>query len=49
MAREYMIRLEPEDLEDANKVQELAESAGMTPEAFREEFSRIWSPSSATA
>jgi 6-phosphofructokinase 1 len=49
VAREYMIRLEPEDLADADKAQRLAEAAGMTPDAFREEFSRTWSASGATA
>jgi 6-phosphofructokinase len=49
VAREYMIRLEPEDLQDADKVRQLAEEAGMTPDAFREEFSKISSPSGATA
>jgi 6-phosphofructokinase 1 len=49
VAREYMIRLTPEDLADEEKTRRLAEAAGMTPEAFREEFSRIWSQSAATA
>jgi 6-phosphofructokinase len=41
VAREYMIRLEAEDFDDASKVAALAEQAGMTPEAFREEFSKV--------
>ena len=48
VAREYMIRLEPEDLDDAEKAQQLAETAGMTLEAFREEYSRLWRTSAAT-
>jgi len=48
VAREYMIRLEPEDLDDAEKAQQLAETAGMTLEAFLEEYSRLWRTSAAT-
>jgi 6-phosphofructokinase 1 len=48
VAREYMIRLEPEDLDDEEKAQQLAETAGMTLEAFREEYSRLWRTSAAT-
>jgi 6-phosphofructokinase 1 len=48
VAREYMIRLEPEDLDDEGKAQQLAETAGMTLEAFREEYSRLWRTSAAT-
>jgi ATP-dependent phosphofructokinase / diphosphate-dependent phosphofructokinase len=39
VAREYMIRLEAEDLEDEAKVGQLAEAAGISPEEFRAEFS----------
>ncbi|HEU0075914.1 MAG TPA: diphosphate--fructose-6-phosphate 1-phosphotransferase [Dehalococcoidia bacterium] len=49
VAREYMIRLEPEDLVDEEKTRRLADAAGVTPAVFREEFSRIWSQSAATA
>jgi len=49
VAREYMIRLSAEDLEDAEKTRQLAEHAGMTADAFRAEFSRIWTPRAATA
>jgi 6-phosphofructokinase len=49
VAREYMIRLTPEDLQDADTVARLAQETGMTVEAFREEFSRLWAASGATA
>ena len=38
VAREYMIRLEREDLEDPELLKPIAEAAGMSPEAFRERF-----------
>jgi 6-phosphofructokinase 1 len=38
VAREYMIRLEPSDFEDAYWVQQLATAGNMTPEQFREHF-----------
>ena len=38
VAREYMIRLEREDLEDGEKLTPIAEAAGMSPEAFRDRF-----------
>jgi ATP-dependent phosphofructokinase / diphosphate-dependent phosphofructokinase len=37
-AREYMIRLDADDLGDAKKLAPIAEAAGMGPEAFRERF-----------
>jgi 6-phosphofructokinase len=49
VAREYMIRLEPEHLEDEAMCARLAEAAGMTPDEFRREFSQIWQPATATA
>lgn len=49
VAREYMIRLEPEDLDDEEKTKRLAEAAGIAPAAFREEFSQMWRPSDTTA
>ena len=39
VARDYMIRLKPEDLRDDAKAMKLAEAGGMSLEAFREEFS----------
>jgi 6-phosphofructokinase 1 len=41
VAREYMIRLEPGDLEDADSLAALASAAGMEPEAFRSRFGSV--------
>ncbi|MFN2543326.1 MAG: diphosphate--fructose-6-phosphate 1-phosphotransferase [Actinomycetota bacterium] len=38
VAREYMIRLEREDLEDEERLRPIAEAAGTTPEAFRDRY-----------
>jgi 6-phosphofructokinase 1 len=38
VAREYMIRLKPEDLDDEAKVGPIAEAAGMRPDAFRDRY-----------
>jgi 6-phosphofructokinase 1 len=38
VAREYMIRLEPEDLSDERTLGALAEQAATTPEAFRDRY-----------
>jgi len=38
VAREYMIRLEPEDFEDAGSLSALAGAAGVTPGEFRERY-----------
>jgi 6-phosphofructokinase len=38
VAREYMIRLDPEDLSDPEKLQPIAAAAGLTPEAFRSRY-----------
>ena len=38
VAQEYMIRLEPEDLDDENLKSQLAQAANMTPEAFEQAF-----------
>ena len=38
VAREYMIRLEPEDFEDAYWLDKLASAGNMTPEDFRDKF-----------
>jgi 6-phosphofructokinase 1 len=38
VAREYMIRLEPEDLQDDERASQLAQAAGMSTEEFRAEF-----------
>ena len=38
VAREYMIRLEREDLDDPELLKPIAEAAGMTPDAFRDRY-----------
>jgi 6-phosphofructokinase 1 len=38
VAREYMIRLDREDLEDPEKLRPIAEASGLTPEAFRNRY-----------
>jgi 6-phosphofructokinase 1 len=38
VARQYMIRLDPEDLEDPEKLGPIAAAAGLTPEAFRNRY-----------
>ena len=38
VAREYMIRLDREDLEDPGKLRPIAAAAGLTPEAFRDRY-----------
>jgi 6-phosphofructokinase len=38
VAREYMIRLKRDDLDDEAKLAPIAEAAGMTPSAFRERY-----------
>ena len=38
VAREYMIRLDREDLEDPGKLGPIAAAAGLTPEAFRDRY-----------
>ncbi len=48
VAHEYMIRLTPEDLKDGERARRLAEIAGMTSNAFQEEFSRLWNPDAAS-
>jgi 6-phosphofructokinase 1 len=42
VARDYMIRLEPKDLDDPELVRRLAGAAHLTPEEFVREFSQIW-------
>jgi 6-phosphofructokinase 1 len=37
-ARQYMIRLEPQDFEDASRLAHLAEVVGLTPDSFRQRF-----------
>ena len=39
VARHYMIRLEASDLADATRLDSLAKTAGMSPDAFRTEYS----------
>ena len=41
VAREYMIRLERQDLEDREMLTKLAEAASLTPEEFEEAFSPV--------
>ena len=41
IAKEYMIRLEPEDFLDPAKLNELAKTAGVTPARFKEEFFHV--------
>ena len=38
VATEYMIRLEQEDLDNAEKLKGIAEAGGMSPEAFRDRY-----------
>ena len=38
VAREYMIRLDREDLEDASRLVPIARAAGMSPESFRDRY-----------
>jgi ATP-dependent phosphofructokinase / diphosphate-dependent phosphofructokinase len=44
VAREYMIRLERENLKDPEMVRRLAGAAHLSPEEFVAEFSQLWSP-----
>ncbi len=41
VAREYMIRLEREDLEDESSLAALAEAAGTSPAEFREHYAHV--------
>ncbi|HEY2775088.1 MAG TPA: diphosphate--fructose-6-phosphate 1-phosphotransferase [Candidatus Binatia bacterium] len=41
IAHRYMIRLRREDFSDANDLARLARTAGLTPEAFRQQFSYL--------
>ena len=38
VAREYMIRLDREDVEDPEKLRPIAEAAGVSPEAFHDRY-----------
>jgi ATP-dependent phosphofructokinase / diphosphate-dependent phosphofructokinase len=38
VARQYMIRLEREDLEDPDKLFPIAAASGLTPAAFRDRY-----------
>jgi 6-phosphofructokinase 1 len=42
VARDYMIRLTPANLANDATSQRLAEAAKMAPDAFRDEFSKLW-------
>ena len=41
IAREYMIRLEPDDFNDPAKLKEIAEAVGITPDEFKKEFYHV--------
>ncbi len=41
IARTYMLRLKPEDFDDAHELARLATTAGLTPEAFRDAFGAL--------
>ena len=41
VAREYMIRLDPEDLEDPEKLRPIAAASGLTPQAFRDRYAYL--------
>src|SRR6185295_12412771 len=41
VARKYMIRLEKDDLEDADKLAALARVAAMKPEEFKERYAHV--------
>lgn len=41
VARKYMIRLEPEDFQDAAQLQKLAEATKTTPEEFRRRYEHV--------
>ena len=41
VAQDYMIRLQPQDLEDEANVKRLAEIAHMSPDEFRNRFSEL--------
>jgi 6-phosphofructokinase 1 len=47
VARDYMIRLEPENLNDPEMVNRLAQAARMSPDDFVKEFSQLWQPEGA--
>jgi len=38
VAREYMIRLDREDLEDPDRLRPIAAASGLTPDAFRDRY-----------
>ncbi len=40
-ARRYMIRLDRRDLEDAHRLEALARTAGLSPDAFRQRFAHV--------
>jgi ATP-dependent phosphofructokinase / diphosphate-dependent phosphofructokinase len=48
VARDYMIRLNMQDVEGTESCRRLAEVAGMTPEDFRSEYLNLFQPSSAS-
>jgi 6-phosphofructokinase 1 len=49
VARDYMIRLNPSDLNDETACRRLAEASRMTPQQFRAEFSSLFAAAAAAA
>jgi 6-phosphofructokinase 1 len=49
VARDYMIRLERSDLEDAATCEELARAAHLSPEAFRSEYGALFADAAVVA
>jgi 6-phosphofructokinase 1 len=49
VAREYMIRLRPEDLEEESALQRLADAAGMAPQEVKRRFSPVFRTDSLVA
>jgi len=47
VAREYMIRLNSDDLADPEKLAPIAAAAGLTPQAFRDRYGQLAVPSTA--
>ncbi|HEX2068720.1 MAG TPA: 6-phosphofructokinase, partial [Actinomycetota bacterium] len=48
VAREYMIRLEQDDLDDPDKLEPIAAAADMSPDSFRDRYGylvRVFGPS----
>jgi ATP-dependent phosphofructokinase / diphosphate-dependent phosphofructokinase len=41
VAREYMIRLDREDVQDESKLEPIAKAAGLSPAAFRDRYGSL--------